>query len=63
LGENAVVVFVSAPMVIPMSFDVGGGGGAFEVDVPVVLLLHPAVTASRADAKSNRKERMDAPRG
>jgi hypothetical protein len=44
-----------------MSAGVGVGGGAFEVDVPVVLLLHPAVTPSSTDAKSNRKERMDAP--
>jgi hypothetical protein len=45
-----------------MSAVVGVGGGPFEVDVPVVLLLHPATTPSRAEAKSNRKERMDAPR-
>jgi len=53
---------VEAPMTIAMSFAVGVGGGAFVVDVPVVLLLHPAITPSSAEAKSNRKERMDAPR-
>jgi hypothetical protein len=58
------VVIVDAPWTIVMSAGEGvGGGGAFEVDVPVVLLLHPAVTPSRMDAKSNRKERMDAPHG
>jgi hypothetical protein len=50
-------------MVMPMSFEVGAGGGAFCVVLGLVELLQPAITQKRTGGKSDRKTRMVAPQG